>query len=410
MAEFTVEVEPEDVGLDTDRLDRIDRHFRRYVDDGKLPGWLISVARLGKVAHLSAYGRRDVEAGLPVETDTLWRIYSMTKPVTSVAAMMLYEEGAFELQDPVSRYLPAFADMRVLTGGSAAGPRTEPATEPIRVWHLLTHTAGLTYGWFNKGIADALYRQAGFEWGQPDGCDLATACDVWAGLPLAFQPGDGWGYSVATDVLGRLVEVISGQTLDDFFASRIFGPLGMTETGFHAPPDTADRLAAMYNPTPGGGLFLSPAGDVSIWNKRPDFLSGGGGLVGSAADYHRFTRFLLGRGQLDGVRLLGPRTVDYMTVNQLPKPALADFRAQYFSATDNSGLGFGLGFSVVMDPVAGKVLSSAGQYAWGGAASTEFYVDPAEELTVMFFTQLLPSGTYQLRSQLRQLVHQAIID
>src|SRR5215468_7831561 len=206
MTELKAEADPAEVGFDPARLDRLDRHMRRYVDDGRLPGWLLTVSRRGLLAHVSSYGLRDMEAGLPVETDTLWRIYSMTKPITSVAAMILYEEGAFELTDPVSAFIPAFAHVRVYTGGSDQRPVTVPASEPVRIWHLLTHTSGLTYGFLRVHPVDALYRAAGFEWSVPRGMDLATACEAWAAMPLLFQPGTEWNYSVATDVLGRDVE------------------------------------------------------------------------------------------------------------------------------------------------------------------------------------------------------------
>jgi len=228
MTGLKAEADPGEVGFDQGRLDRIGRHFARYVDDGRLPGWLLTISRRGQLAYVSSYGLRDVEAGLPVETDTLWRIYSMTKPVTSVAAMMLHEEGAFELTDPVSNFIPSFAGVRVQTGGSDLKPVTGPATEPVRIWHLLTHTAGLTYGFHRANPVDAQYRAAGFELANPPGLDLAQCCDLWAGLPLVFQPGTEWNYSVATDVLGRVVEVASGQSLDEFLAARVLGPLGMS--------------------------------------------------------------------------------------------------------------------------------------------------------------------------------------
>src|SRR5687768_17564432 len=230
MGELQPEVDPGEAGFDPVRLGRVDGHFARYVDDGRLPGWLVLVARDGRVAHLSTYGRRDVEADLPVERDTLWRIYSMTKPVTSVAAMSLYEEGAFELKDPVSRFIPSFEDVRVYRSGSALSPTTEPASEPVRIWHLLTHTSGLTYGFHHSHPVDAIYRSAGFELGSPPNMDLAACCDAWASMPLLFQPGSEWNYSVSTDVLGRVVEVAAGKPLDQVFEERIFGPLGMTET------------------------------------------------------------------------------------------------------------------------------------------------------------------------------------
>jgi CubicO group peptidase (beta-lactamase class C family) len=406
-----VEADPAALGLDPERLARIERHYRRYVDDGRLAGWLVAVLRRGRLVYVQTAGQRDLEAGLPVETDTLWRIYSMTKPVTSVAAMMLWEEGAFELKDEVSRFIPSFADARVFTGGSALKPVTVPQTEPMRIWHLLTHTAGLTYGFHHSHPVDRLYREAGFEWGSPPGLDLAGVCDVWAGLPLLFQPGSEWNYSVATDVLGRVVEVASGQPLDRFFAERILGPLGMTETSFALRDEDAPRLAALYSPDPETGR----AARNEVLGQRafapPEFLSGGGGLLSTAHDYLRFMRMLLGGGQLDGVRLLGPRTVSYMGRNHLPGGAdLTRFGRPLFAESAFDGIGFGLGFSVVLDPAEGKVPSSAGELAWGGAASTAFYLDPLEDLGVLFLTQLLPSSAHPIRPQLRQLVAQALVD
>jgi CubicO group peptidase (beta-lactamase class C family) len=414
MSELKTEAEPAEVGLDPDRLQRLDRHLARYVDEGKLPGWLVTVSRHGRLAHVSAYGSRDLEAGLPAETDTVWRLYSMTKPVTSVAAMMLHEEGGFELNDPVSSYIPSFADVRVYTGGSDTRPATVPATEPVRIWHLLTHTAGLTYGFHRTHPVDAMYRTAGYEWAWPPGTDLAQACDSWASMPLLFQPGAEWNYSVATDVLGRVVEVVSGQRLDEFFATRIFRPLGLNDTGFSATDTQLPRLAALYIPSSSGVVRLDALGDAA--RRPPTLFSGGGGLVSTAADYHRFTQLLLPRadspaGELDGVRLLSPRTVRYMSMNHLPGGQdLESFGRPLYAESPFRGVGFGLGFAVVLDPVAGKVPASAGELSWGGAASTAFWIDPAEELTVSFFTQLLPSSTYPIRSQLRQLVYQALID
>jgi CubicO group peptidase (beta-lactamase class C family) len=413
--ELTVEVDAAEVGLDSERLKRLDAHFAGYVADGRLPGWLLTVRRHGRLAHVARCGSRDVEAGLPVTDDTVWRIYSMTKPVTSVAAMLLYEEGAVALTDPVSAFIPSFADVRVFVGGSDLRQVTVPATEPVRVWHLLTHTAGLTYGFHRSHPVDALYRAAGFEWGSPRGVDLAQACDLWAGLPLLFQPGTERDYSVATDVLGRVVEVASGQRLDEFFADRIFGPLGMTDTAFWAGPAAQPRLAALYGPGPDGkAARLDVLGRWVL--KEPRMLVGGGGLVSTAADYDRFTQMLLHRpgspaGGLDGIRLLSPRTVAYMARNHLPGGVdLETFGRPLFAETPFRGVGFGLGFGVLIDPVPGKVVGSAGEISWGGAASTAFWVDQAADLTVSFFTQLLPSSTHPIRAQLRQLVYQALTD
>ena len=406
---LAVETEPRDVGFDAARLHRIDEHLQRYVDDGRLPGWSVLVTRHGRIAHVAHGGRRDVEADRPVEADTIFRIYSMTKPVTSVAAMMLYEQGAFELTDPIARYLPEFADMRVWDGGSDLKPKTVPALEPIRVWHLLTHTAGLTYGFHHSHPVDAMYRADGYEWTMSPDVDLAGACAQWAAFPLLFQPGREWNYSVATDVLGRLVEVLAGKPLGAVFDEMIFTPLGMTDTAFGPEPGTEDRVAALYLPSPSGGLIRSAELAESV--DSPAWPSGGGGLTSTTADYHRFTQMLRGRGALGEVRLLGDRTVRYMTRNHLPGGAdLVAFGRPLFAETPFDGVGFGLGFSVTLDPVATHTLSSPGEFAWGGAASTAFWVDPHEDITAVFMTQLLPSSTYPLRSQLRQLVYSALVD
>jgi CubicO group peptidase (beta-lactamase class C family) len=408
--ELTAEVDPRELGFDPARLARIDRHFARYVDDGRLPGWLLLVSRHGRIIHLSTRGRRDIEADLPVERDTIFRIYSMTKPVTSVAAMMLYEEGAFELSDPVSRFIPAFADMRVFSKGTTAKPVTVPATEPVRMWHLLTHTSGLTYGFLHVHVVDEMYRAAGFEWGYPDGMDLAACCDAWASLPLLFQPGTEWNYSVSTDVLGRVVEVLSEQPLDRFFEERIFKPLGMAHTAFFAGQDKAERLAALYVADPEGRPFRhDPMGAPFL--RSPAVFSGGGGLVSTADDYHRFTRMLLNGGEVDGVRLLGSRTVAYMARNHLPGGAdLETFGRPVFAEVSFAGVGFGLGLAVVEDVAKNQVLSSPGEVSWGGAASTAFAIDRHEGIIIIFMTQLLPSSTHPLRKQLRQLVYQALVD
>jgi CubicO group peptidase (beta-lactamase class C family) len=411
MADFGVTTDPAQVGLDAERLARIDRHFARYVDDGRLPGWQITIARHGEIAYLSSYGHADIEADRTVEADTIWRIYSMTKVVTSVAAMMLYEEGAFELTDPISRWLPEFAEPKVYVGGPAAKAITVPATEPIRVWHLLTHTAGLTYGFHHAHVTDELYRIAGLEWGPPKGADLAGAVAAWAAMPLAFNPGREWLYSVATDVVGRLVEIWSGQSLDAFFAERIFGPLDMRDSGFHVPEADHDRLAALYARTPHGTHNVRYDAFGERFKRPVRYLSGGGGLVSTSRDYTRFAQMLLRGGELDGARLLSPRTVRYMSRNHLPGGAdLQTFGRPLFAETSFDGIGFGLGVAVSDNPVAHKVMESRGEFYWGGMASTAFWVDPAEDLTVVFMTQLMPSSTYPIRSQLRQLVNQALVD
>ncbi len=415
--DLKVETDPSEVGFDAGRLERLDRFLARYVDDGLLPGFLVTVSRHGRLVHVGMGGHRHVEDGLPVETSTRWRIYSMTKAITSVAAMMLYEEGAFLLTDPIANLLPEFADTRVYVAGSAARPVTEPQTEPIRVWHLLSHTSGLTYGFHHAHAVDEMYRAAGFEWTTPPGKDLAACSELWASLPLLFQPGSEWNYGVSTDVLGRLVEVASGLSLDEFFEQRIFRPLGMTDTSFGLRPDDDPRtLARLYVPVrkdplgpPVGISPMDPMGDLFL--TEPECLQGGGGLVSTAADYLRFVEMLRGRGEYDGVRLLAPRTVDHMARNHLPgNQDLDTFGRPLFAETPLRGVGFGLGFATVVDQARYGVVSSLGEYNWGGAASTAFYVDPVQDLAVTFYTQLLPSSTLPVRTYLRQLINQAIVD
>ena len=409
-AALAVEKEPAAAGLDPARLARIDQHFGRYVEDGRLPGWLLLVSRAGKVVHLSTRGHRDVEGGLPVEVDTIFRIFSMTKPVTAVAAMMLYEEGAFDLRDPVSRFIPSFRDVRVFRGGSALRPVTAPAAEPVRIWHLLTHTSGLTYGFLHRDAVDEMYRAAGFEWGSPPGMDLAACCDRYASLPLLFEPGSEWNYSVSSDVLGRVVEVSSGMPIERFFADRVFAPLGMVDTEFGVRESEVGRLAALYVPDKDGRATRNDAFG-GFARMRPSAPSGGGGLVSTARDYYRFARMLLGRGALEGARLLGDRTVRYMTRNHLPVGADISTIGRRFEERTFEGVGYGLGMAVMDDPVRAKVLSSVGELSWGGAASTYFFIDPSEDLIVIFLTQLLPSTTYpKLSLELRQLVYQALVD
>jgi CubicO group peptidase (beta-lactamase class C family) len=409
VGELKVTCDPAEVGFDAERLRRIDRHFAAYVDDGRLPGWLALVSRRGEIAHLSTYGARDIASGAPIETGTLFRIYSMTKPITSVAAMMLYEQGAFELTDPVSQYIPSFEDMRVYEKGTAVSPITRPAAEPVRIWHLLTHTAGLVYGFQHVSVVDEIYRDAGFDRSTPKGLDLEGMVDRVAGLPLLFEPGTQWNYSVATDVLGRLVEVVSGQSLDRFMAERIFEPLGMTDTGFFIDEGDADRMASLYMPDADGRAVLLDMRGSEF--RRPRALQGGAGLISTAGDYHRFTQMLLRGGELDGVRLLGSRTVAYMARNHLPGGAdLEAFGRPVFAEVSYAGVGFGLGFGVVQDTAKTKSLGSADEFNWGGAASTAFWVDPAEQITVVFLTQLIPSNTHPIRTQLRQLVNQALVD
>lgn len=405
------EVTPDAAGMDPKRLRTLDEHFERYVDDGRLPGFHLVVSRHGKVAHQHRYGMRDVEGSLPIEDDTMYRIYSMTKPITSVALMMLVEEGKLLLNDPVSNFIPSFGSSRVWRGGSVLKPVTEPVTEPMLVAHLLTHTAGLTYGWMYQTAVDDLYRRAGYEGATTRGTTLEKAVDDWAQLPLLFQPGTEWNYSVATDVVGRIVEVASGQTLEEFFAQRIFAPLGMHDTGFFAPEDKVHRLGGLYQPDPATrrAKRLDNLGNAAA--HRPTFLSGGGGLVSTAYDYHRFLQMLANDGELDGARILSPRTVRLMTSNHLPNDAdITEYGRPLDLENAYDGFGFGLGFSVLLNPARAKVLGSVGDFGWGGAASTTFWIDRNEGIIAAFYTQLLPSSTWPLRPYFKNLVYQALVD
>jgi CubicO group peptidase (beta-lactamase class C family) len=404
-------VAPESVGLASEGLRRVDQHLvSRYVEPGKIAGALTLVARRGQVAWLSPLGLMDRERGKPMRADTIFRIYSMTKPVTSVALMMLHERGAFALADPVHRYLPAWEHLRVHRYGRYPSFVTEPVARPMTVRDLLTHMSGLSYQIMERGPVDEAYRQLGI--GGPAGT-LRDMVETLATLPLEFSPGTRWSYSVATDVLGYLVEVLSGQRFDEYLRTQIFEPLGMADTGFTVPADKLGRFAANYVRLPGSTeATIMDDPEDSPYARPKTLFSGGGGLVSTAADYLRFAEMLRRGGELDGKRLLGPRTVAYMTRNHLPDgrdlASLAPPGA--FSETRYDGIGFGLGVHVVIDPVRAQVPVSAGEYGWGGLASTAFWVDPDEDLVVVFLTQLVPSSTFDFRGQLKAIIHGAIVD
>ncbi len=409
MSSLDIRVDPSTMGFDPARLARITPHFDRYVDDRRLAGWLATVSRGGELVWTDKGGFRDREKDLEVTDDTIWRIYSMTKPLTSVAVMMLYEEGLFDLNDDVGQWIDALKEPRVWAGGTAAKPQTVPATEPVRVHHLLSQMSGLTYGFHYTHPTDEIYRKKGYDFGFAPGADLAQAVHDWCSSPLVFQPGSGWNYSVSVDVLGRLIELWSGQTFADFLQSRVLGPLAMHDTDWHCPEEKWDRLAMLYVPHDGDSYPYEELAKGAM--RAPRVHGGGGGLVSTAHDYNRFMKMLLAGGELDGVRLLSRRTLDLMTRNHLPNDVdLEEFATDSFSEVDYAGIGFGLGFSVMLDAAKNKSLASEGTYSWGGAASTVFWVDPAEDLTVSFFTQLLPSGTYPIRRELQQLVYQSLID
>ncbi len=406
--DMTLDATPEDVGLSSPQLERVGAWAQRLVDDGKLAGLTTMVMRRGRTAYRHSCGMADRAAGLAMASDTIVRIYSMTKPLTSVAVMMLYEQGLFQLDDPVSRFLPCFGGMRVASGGQGGKIDTVPAMRDITFRDLLTHTAGLTYGFMHSTLVDALYRDEGIDF-QTSERTLGELVEHAAGLPLLAQPSAEWNYSIATDVLGHLVAVIAGEPFGEFLARRVIGPLGMADTAFHVPEDKLGRFAANYSRGADGALQLVDDPATSRYRAAPTICSGGGGLVSTAGDYLRFCRFMLNKGELDGVRLLGRKTVELMTSNHL-RGDMAAMGMPRFSESSYEGVGFGLGFSVMLDPARAQILGTPGEYAWGGAASTAFWLDPAEEMAVVLMTQLSPSSTYPIRRELRVLTYAAILD
>jgi CubicO group peptidase (beta-lactamase class C family) len=399
---------PEDVGLSSERLARVNAWAQRLVDDGKLPGMITVVARHGKVVHFNACGMADIRREKRLAPDTIFRFYSMTKPLTSTAIMMLYEEGHFQLDDPITRFLPCFSNMRVAVGGMRGKLETVPAQRDITFCDLLTHTSGLTYGFLEATAVDAQYRDRGVDF-QTSDKSLAEVVETAAEIPLIAQPGAEWNYSISTDVLGYLVAVISGMSFDEFLRERVTAPLGMVDTAFFVPPDKLSRFAANYSRGADGRLMLIDDPEKSIFGIKRQIASGGGGLVSNAGDYLRFCQMMLNKGELDGTRLLGRKTVELMTTNHL-RGDMGDMGQPRFSESSYVGIGFGLGFSVMLDPAKAQILGSPGEYAWGGAASTAFWVDPVEDMAVIMLTQLMPSSTYPIRRELRVLTYQAVVD
>lgn len=401
---------PESVGMSSERLARIDRFVQeRYIDKGRLPCAAITVARRGKTVHQSALGHADPERGKPAKDDTLYRIYSMTKPLTSVLIMMLVEEGKIALDDPVARYIPDWKNLGVYDGGLNESFRTKPCTRPMQVVDLLRHTSGLTYGFQERTSVDAGYRKLGIGTFGVKPLSLEDTIAALAKVPLEFSPGERWNYSVSTDILGYLVQVVEGRPFEQVMKERLTGPLGMTDTEFFVPESEVGRFAACYQYMPGQKPVLADDPTRSSYLKPPLFVSGGGGLVSTSADYLKFCTMLLNGGILDGTRILSPKTIALMTANHLPGGKdLTEMSVSLFSEATLAGTGFGLGFAVVMDPAKSLSPSTAGEYYWGGAASTAFWIDPKEELAVIFMTQLLPSSAYPIRRELRTLVYAAV--
>ena len=394
------------VGMCEGRLGRIHGRLRDYVEAGHAPGFVTLVARDGQVVHLECCGYRDVEARLPMREDTIFRIYSMTKPITSVALMMLYERGKFQLHDPVSRFIPAFGRTRVLRGMGFLGKDLVPQETPMTAHHLLTHTAGLSYGFYLDSPIEDMYRNSIFH--DPT-ATLAEKIVGMADLPLRHQPGEGWNYSIATDVCGYLVEVLADMPFEDFLRDEIFAPLGMDDTGFHVAGDKVDRFARLYQHNISDGSFREFNGgpDIPAYDFTQPAMSpsGGGGLVSTIGDYWRFARVLHHGGAFDGVRLISRKTLEYMARNHLR----ADLLPINIGLSELSGKGFGLGFDVIMDAAQTGVLNSDGAYGWSGAAATNFWVDPQEGIVGIIMTQLM-NNMHNFQQDFRALTYQALVD
>lgn len=384
---------PESVGVSSERLQRVDQLMSKYVDAEQIAGAVTIIARKGKVVYFEAQGKSNMANGKPMKHDTIVRIYSMSKPITSVALMMLYEEGAFHLDDPVEKYISAFENQQVYVEGPSSNPVLRPVKNKMTIRHLLTHTSGLSYGVFSNTPVDTMYQKAtgGTWWANQE-----ALANTLGPLPLLFEPGERWHYSLATDVLGYLVEVLSGESFDSFLQQRVFDPLKMADTGFYVPADKVDRFAANHGINDDGSLLVVDDPATGQFSKKPSFLSGGGGLVSTASDYVRFAQMLMNGGELDGVHLLGRKTVEYMTQNHI-------------NGVHAPGYGFGLGFSVRIDDKDAGVIGTKGSYGWNGAANTYYFADPREEVIGIFMTQLMPYGRYPILQGIRIALYQALV-
>ena len=402
-----MKVDPDAAGLDAARLERITEHIQsRYIDPQKIAGCQVAVTRHGSIGYFRSFGSMDLERDKPMADDAIFRIYSMTKPIIGVALMTLYETGAFQLDDPVSRWIPEWRDLKVKDGN---GGTVDP-DRPMTVRDTLMHMTGLGWGVDRLDMDDFMGAMVKLR-GGPKGT-LETMVTNLASLPLEFSPGTRWLYGVSTDIVGHLVQLMSGQPLDEYLQEHVFGPLQMVDSGFSVPDGEIDRFTANYGRTRHKTLKLVDDPQASSYRKPPSFLSGGGGLVSTTADYVRFCQMLVNGGELDGVRVLGRKTVDLMRTNHLPNNGqLRDYALEGgYGETGFDGIGFGLTMAVGLGEAATQTIGAAGDYYWGGAASTIFWVDPNEDLAVVFMTQLMPSGTFNFRGQLRSLVYPAIAD
>jgi CubicO group peptidase (beta-lactamase class C family) len=399
---------PETLGFCPNRLSRLGTMLHRYVDDGKLPFTSLAVMRKGEIAYVDHYGLRDIEAGTPMVSDGLYRIYSMSKLITTVAAMSLYEEGRFMLDDPVGAFIPELTGQKVYVSGPFEDMKLVDPDTPVTIRQLMNHTAGFTYGLFDPTPVGRAMRRAKADFSTPDET-LADVVARLADVPLCFQPGTRWNYGVSTDVLGRLVEVVAGKPFEDVLRERIFEPLGMTDTFFGVPDGKIDRFCSLYTKTDENPLKLIENADESRFRAPAAMCSGGGGLVSSMADYLRFVEMVRRGGSLGKDRVLGRKTVEFMMLNHLPGD-MASMGQATFSEMPMTGIGFGLGGAVTLDPTQSQILSSPGEFTWGGMASTAFWIDPVEEISVVFMTQLIPSSSYPIRREMRVLVYQALVD
>jgi CubicO group peptidase (beta-lactamase class C family) len=389
----------ESVGFSSQRLDRIAPAMQGYIDQGKLAGTLTLVARNGKIVYLNAQGMQDREAGIAMSEDTIFRIYSMSKPVTAVAAMTLWEQGKFHMFDPIAKYLPELANMKVYVSGSGDDMVVEDAKSPIRIIDLFMHTSGFSYGFSNSEV-DKLYKKM---LSKPDQLNRDNILTKFAELPLTHQPGTAWNYGVSTDIIGFLVEKLSGKKLGEYMQETIFRPLGMKDTGFYVPADKVDRLTQIYTADKTGQTIVMEKEPVGDFMSDPKIHNAGGGLVSTMQDYFTFAQMMLNGGEINGVRILGRKTVEYMSSNHLPKNLIP-------YSNSSQGEGYGLAMSVTVDPEMAGFMTSKGDFGWGGAASTYFRVDPEEKIVMISMAQFVPIGFHRYHDDFRNLVYQALID
>ena len=404
-----MQVDPTAAGFCPEKLAKLDDHLiSRYIEPQKIPGYSFQVVRRGAVAATSSMGLMDIERNKPMRDDTIFRIYSMSKPITSIALMMLFEEGRFQLTDPVYKFIPSWRKHRVWVEGEGKSMVTRPPNSPLTVQHLLCHTAGLTYGGFLPGLelpVDPAYTAAGISRAGTD--TLKEFVEKLAEVPLLYDPGSRWSYSLSTDVCGHLIEAISGQTFESFLQERLFEPLDMPDTGFTVSDDQLDRFAACYERAPDKSLRIQDDPETSRYRNLPRAPSGAGGLVGTVRDYANFCEMLAHKGQFQGKQIIGRPTLELMTRNHLGSQSLAQMAVGGFSETSNDGVGFGLGFASTIDAAASGTVGE-GDFYWGGLASTLFWVDPIEDLYGIFMTQLIPSSTFNFRGQIKNLVYGAL--